>query len=362
VIPAVRHTASTATPDLFATVQSATPHFGTVFVEAALRIFQYSVSPGARMEFKDYYARLGLARTASPDEIKRAYRKLARKYHPDVSKETDAEAQFKEVAEAYEALKDPQRRTAYDAIGQRREGDPVSRPPPGWNSDFDFSNGTDRSAAMDHGDFFEALFGRAASGAAGGRAFTDTGGEDVHATLRIGLLESYRGGRRTVSLQVPTRNAQGIRSLQLRHLDVNIPKGIRDGQHLRLKGQGEPGHGAAPAGDLFLEVHFNPHRLYRLDGRDVYIELPVAPWEAALGASVTAPAPDGSVNLTIPSASSSGRKLRLRGKGLPGTPPGDLYAVLTIALPPADTEQSQAAYRTLASSFEGFDPRAPMEQ
>ena len=305
------------------------------------------------MEFKDYYARLGLTKAATQDEIKRAYRKLARKYHPDVSKEPDAEAQFKEVAEAYEALKDPEKRAAYDAVGQQHGGATDFRPPPGWNSGFEFSGGPGRATA-DHSDFFEALFGRANAAHAAG--------EDHHAKVQIDLLDAYRGGRRTVSLQVPTRDAQGNLSLQLRQLDVQVPKGIREGQHLRLKGQGGPGHGAAPAGDLYLEVHFKPDKLFRLDGRDVFVDLPVTPWEAALGASVTAPAPEGSVQLTIPAASSSGRKLRLRGKGLPGTPPGDLYAILSIALPPADDEPAQAAYRTLAGSFAGFDPRSTMER
>ena len=305
------------------------------------------------MEFKDYYARLGLARAATQDEIKRAYRKLARKYHPDVSKEPDAEAQFKEVAEAYEALKDPEKRAAYDAVGQQHGGARDFRPPPGWNSGFEFSGGPG-SGTADHSDFFEALFGRAAAAHAAG--------EDHHAKVLIDLLDAYRGGRRSVSLQVPTRDAQGVLSLQLRQLDVQIPKGIREGQHLRLKGQGGPGHGTAPAGDLYLEVHFRPDKLFRLDGRDVFVDLPVTPWEAALGATVTAPAPEGSVQLTIPGASSSGRKLRLRGKGLPGTPPGDLYAILSIALPPADDEPARAAYRTLAGSFAGFNPRSTMEQ
>jgi curved DNA-binding protein len=314
------------------------------------------------MEFKDYYARLGLEKSATSDEIKRAYRKLARKYHPDVSKEPDAEAQFKEVAEAYEALKDPEKRAAYDAVGSQHAGGTEFRPPPGWNSGFEFSDGAGTAADADYSDFFEALFGRGAAGMHRDRASAHAAGSDHHAKVQIDLQDSYRGGRRTIALQVPARDAQGHLTLQTRQLDVNIPKGVRDGQHLRLKGQGGPGHGSGPAGDLYLEVHFAPHRLFRVDGRDVYVDLPVAPWEAALGASVTVPTPDGSVQLTVPAGSQSGRTLRLRGKGLPGTPPGDFHAVLSIALPPAGTEAAQAAYQALARSFDGFDPRAALKE
>jgi curved DNA-binding protein len=314
------------------------------------------------MEFKDYYATLGLEKSATQDEIKRAYRKLARKYHPDVSKEPNAEAQFKEVAEAYEALKDPEKRAAYDAVGSQHAGGREFRPPPGWNSGFEFSDGAGTAADADHSDFFEALFGHRAPGMHRDRASAHAAGTDHHAKVQIDLLESYRGGRRTIALQVPTRDAEGHLSFQTRQLDVNIPKGVRDGQHLRLKGQGGPGYGSGPAGDLYLEVHFAPHRLFRVDGRDVYVDLPVAPWEAALGASITVPTPDGSVQLTIPAGSQSGRALRLRGKGLPGTPPGDFYAALSIALPPAGNDAAQAAYQALARSFDGFDPRAALKE
>ncbi len=310
------------------------------------------------MEFKDYYARLGVEKTATQDDIKRAYRKLARKYHPDVSKESNAEAQFKEVAEAYEALKDPERRAAYDAVGSEHGGEKEFRPPPGWDSGFEF-NGAGADADPGHSDFFEALFGRA--GMRGAEAAAHAHGEDHHAKVAIDLLDSYRGGKRTISLQSPVRDAQGHATLQSRQLEVNIPKGIRDGQHLRLKGQGSPGRGNGAAGDLYLEVHFNPHKLFHVDGRDVYIDVPVAPWEAALGATVTVPTPEGSVQLSIPPASPAGRTLRLRGKGLPGAPSGDLLAVLAIALPPADNETTQAAWRTLAGSFADFNPRISLE-
>jgi curved DNA-binding protein len=312
------------------------------------------------MEFKDYYARLGVEKKATQEDIKRAYRKLARKYHPDVSKESDAEAQFKEVAEAYEALKDPERRAAYDSVGSQRGGEKDFRPPPDWNKGFEFTGSG--ASGRDHSDFFEALFGQDAAGMRGRRAAPQAAGEDHHAKVQIDLLESFRGGRRTISLQVPTRDDAGQVSLQTRQLEVNIPKGVRSGQHLRLKGQGGPAHGTGPAGDLYLEISIAPHRLFRLEGRDIHIDLPVAPWEAALGASVTVPTPDGSVQLTIPAQSSSGRRLRLRGKGLPGSTPGDLYVALSICLPPAQSDAARAAYEAFRSSFEDFDPRAALAE
>ena len=334
------------------------------------------------MEFKDYYKTLGLARTASADEVKRAYRKLARKYHPDVSKEPDAEARFKEVAEAHEALHDPERRAAYDAMETRYRqgyGQEADRgdgggfnPPPGWASGFEFS-GADRGGfdgtgfnaddSAEHSAFFEQLFGRhgaAAQRGAGGPPRARAG-TDHHAKISLALADAYQGGERTLSLRMPQAGADGRMALVERVLVVNIPKGVRDGQQLRLAGQGGPASGAAPAGDLYLEIEILPHRWFRLDGRDVYLDLPVAPWEAALGASVTVPLPDGRIELTVPPGSNPGRKLRLKGKGLPSQPPGDFYVVLVVALPPADSDAAQQAYRTLAGNFADFDPRSALE-
>jgi len=307
------------------------------------------------MEFKDYYATLGVARSAKPEEIKRAYRKLARKYHPDVSKEPDAEARFKEVAEAYEALSDAERRAAYDDIGQGHDAGQAFTPPPGWNSGFEFSGQGGDDA--DHSAFFEALFGRAAGSGRSARAARPASGGDHHAKVQIDLQDAYRGGRRTITMHAPQRDAEGRTTMRERHLDVNIPKGVRSGQQLRLAGQGGAGQGGGPAGDLYLEIEFAPHPHFRVDGRDVFLDLPVAPWEAALGASITVPTPDGSVELTVPPGSQPGRRMRLKGQGLPSTPPGDLYVVLGVALPGADTVPAQEAYRTLASAFAGFDPR-----
>ncbi len=323
------------------------------------------------MEFKDYYATLGVEPTATPEAIKRAYRKLARKYHPDVSKEPDAEARFKAVAEAHEALIDAERRAAYDDIARRHASGRPFEPPPGWDSGYEFSGrGSDgragRQAAggadgRDFSDFFESLFGR--GGAEGlHRQTGGTGpGPDHHARLSIELLDAYQGARRTISLRRPTVDPSGQATLQEHQLEVDIPRGVRDGQHLRLAGQGGHGHGNSPAGDLYLEVHILPHPVFRLDGGDVYFDLPVTPWEAALGAEVRVPTPEGALQLSVPPGSSQGRKLRLKGRGLPGKTPGDLYAVLAISLPPPDSAAQQQAYRDLAQAFTAYNPRTALE-
>ena len=310
------------------------------------------------MQFKDYYEALGVEASAGEGEIKTAYRRLARKYHPDVSKEADAEARFKELAEAYEALNDDEKRAAYDDAVERHKNGQTFGAQPGRDSGYEFSGaGNEAADNFDHSDFFEALFGRRGGGARSARPQGPVAGGDHHARVQIDLLDAYRGGRRTITLRFPKRDEQGRVSMQDRQLEVNIPKGIREGQHLRLNGQGEAGFGDGPAGDLYLEIEFSAHPYFRVDGRDIYLDLPIAPWEAALGANVTAPTPDGSVELTVPAGSSAGRKLRLKGKGLPSVPPGDLYAVLSIALPPADGAPAQAAYRTLSAAFGSFDPR-----
>jgi curved DNA-binding protein len=310
------------------------------------------------MEFKDYYATLGVERTASPEEIKRAYRKLARKYHPDVSKEPDAEARFKEVAEAHEVLNDPEKRAAYDDVGQRYGRRDEFHPPPGWQGgDFEFSGrDADRHADMDFSDFFESLFGRSARGSAA-HGMRQAAGGDRHARIAIALPEAYRGARKTVTLRMPEIDAHGRATMHERQLEIQIPAGVREGQHLRLAGQGSPGAGGHPPGDLYLEIVFLPHPHFRVDQRDVYMDLPVAPWEAAVGADVVAPTPDGSVRITVPAGSRPGRRLRLRGKGLPGQPPGDLYAQLVVTAPPADTPAAAQAYAALAAAFPDFDPR-----
>jgi len=310
------------------------------------------------MKFKDYYQALGVAREASADDIKHAYRRLARKYHPDLNKEADAEARFKEIGEAYEVLKDPEKRAAYDDVGKRWQPG-AEQPPPDWDSGYEFRGGEDAFAAAggfggEHSDFFEALFGRHRAQT---RSRAPPRAQDHHAKVVIDLVDAYRGASRSIRLQMPTLDAQGHVTLRERTLDVAIPAGVREGQHLRLAGQGGPGFDGAPAGDLYLEIAFRAHARFRVDGRDVYLDLPVAPWEAALGAGVDVPLPDGSVvQLSVPAGSAQGRKLRLKGKGIPGKTPGDLYVVLQIAMPPAPDEAQRRAWDALAR-LHAFNPR-----
>ncbi len=312
------------------------------------------------MEYKDYYEILGVKKDASQDEIKKAYRKLARKYHPDVSKEPNADKRFKEIGEAYEVLKDPEKRAAYDRLGANWQAGQDFRPPPDWDAGFEFSGGGFTAGnAEDYSDFFELLFGKRPGSRHTRSKYTTfkSRGEDHRAKIFIDIEDSYRGSTRQISLQHPVVDPDGHVRLEERTLRVKIPKGIRPGQHIRLKGQGSPGIGGGPPGDLLLEVAFNPHPLYRVDGKDVYIDLPVAPWEAALGAKVKCPTPAGTVDLKIPPGSAQGTKLRLRGRGLPSKPPGDFYAVLQIVLPPADTERAKELYRKMEKEL-AFNPRA----
>lgn len=310
------------------------------------------------MQYKDYYKVMGLSRDAGQDDIKRAYRKLARKYHPDVSKEVDAEAKFKELGEAYEVLKDPEKRAAYDRLGANWKAGEDFRPPPNWDEGFEFRGGGvagDQAGA--YSDFFEQLFGRMGFGQASrGQQGFHARGQDSHAKIHIELEDSFRGAVRNISLSVPEINAQGQVQVKHRSLNVKIPKGIKPGQHIKLAGQGDPGLRGGQAGDLFLEIAFNNHPLYRVLDADVYLDLPVAPWEAALGATVKAPTPEGYVDLKIPPNSRAGSKLRLKGRGLPAPSPGDFFVVLQIALPPANTDKSRAAYQRMQQELD-FNPR-----
>ncbi len=310
------------------------------------------------MAKRDYYELLGVDRDADKDAIKKAYRKLARKYHPDVSKEPDAEARFKEVNEAYEVLKDPEKRAAYDQLGsQWRPGEEFT-PPPGWDAGFEFTGGgfTPGDAAQ-FSEFFESLFGRRPGWGGAQRAGFHVRGEDHHAKILVRLEDAYHGAARTVTLRVPEVGADGRVYNRTRNLSVKIPRGVTAGQTMRLAGQGGAGFGEGPAGDLYLEIELEPHPLFRVEGRDIYLDLPLAPWEAALGATVAAPTLGGSVDLKIPPGSQSGRKLRLKGRGLPGSPPGDQYVVLQIFTPPARTEEERALYRRMAEQMR-FDARS----
>lgn len=311
------------------------------------------------MKFRDYYDIMGLKRDATQDDIKRAYRKLARKYHPDVSKETDAEKKFKEVGEAYEVLKDPEKRAAYDQFGSNWKAGQDFNPPPDWDAGFEFSGGGFTSGnASDYSDFFEQLFGGGFGGARGAhRGGFHARGEDHHAKVMIDLEDAFQGVTRNISLRVPAMDAQGRVTTREHSLSVKIPKGIKQGQQIRLAGQGAPGMGGGGAGDLYLQVEFNPHAFYRVDGGDLYLDLPVSPWEAALGAQVKVPTPGGTVDLKIPAGSASGKKLRLKGRGIPAKTPGDLYVVLQIVVPAADNEQARKLYRDMEQQL-AFNPRA----
>lgn len=307
------------------------------------------------MEFKDYYKVMGVARDATEAQIKQAYRKLARKYHPDVSKEKDAEQRFKEVGEAYEVLKSPEKRAAYDRLGKDHRAGQDFRPPPNWDSGFEFSGaGPGRSS---YSDFFDSLFGAEARSARGD--FHPGRGEDHHAKVLLDLEAAMNGGARQFTLRMPEIDGEGRLTAKERTLNVQVPKGILAGQQIRLAGQGQPASGKGTPGDLYIEVEFQPHPLYRLDGRDLLLELPVAPWEAALGATVKTPTPGGEVDLKIPAGSHAGSKLRLKGRGVPANPPGDFYVVLQIALPAANDEKSKAAYAAMAAALP-FNPRASL--
>jgi len=338
------------------------------------------------MDFIDYYDVMGLKPSASDDEIKRTYRKLARKYHPDVSKEDDAETKFKELGEAYSVLKDKDKRAEYDELrtyAGSRPGD--FSPPPGWQpgrasgeqpgaTDWRQQHG---SSSADFSEFFREIFGdrsaagsqqRNGGGAAhgpydgrSGGARPDTfsvRGEDVETALSISLQDAFAGTSLPLSLSVPTWQADGSVRVDEKVLNVRIPKGVRSGQRIRLRGQGGPGIGEGDAGDLYIELTILPDKQFQLDGRDVTLVLPIMPWEAALGAEVMVPTLGGDVKLRIPERSRGGRKLRLAGRGLPGSPAGHQYVVLRVDFPLPETEEQQALYREMSRLWAHDDPRA----
>lgn len=330
------------------------------------------------MDFKDYYETLGVTSGATADEIKKAYRKLARKYHPDVSKEPDAVTRMTALNEANAVLSDPEKRAAYDRLAQEPRPQPGQdfRPPPHWDAGFEFSDGAGRQGGQsgprgpggaqgDYSDFFEQLFGRSARarGGPGRAAQTEAShpqpGTDHHARIELDLADAYQGAERTLTLQSAHQADDGSLARDERSLVVKIPQGVREGQLIRLAGQGSPGWGGAPAGDLFLEVLFKPDPRWRAEGRDVIQPLMVTPWEAALGTSVEVGTPGGSViEVTVPAGWKAGRKLRLKGRGIPGKLPGDLFLELHMALPPAATDAERAAYAALAQAFPHYNPRA----
>ena len=308
------------------------------------------------MEYKDYYAALGVSPDAPLDEIKRAYRALARKFHPDINTSAGAEERFKEVSEAYEALKDPEKRAAYDQLGRNYKAGQDFRPPPDWGAGFEHREHYSEADTAAFSDFFETLFGRARADGHGQRGDFQMRGRDHQARVLIDLEDAYTGATRSLTLRAAELGADGRVAMKNRTLNVRIPKGVRQGQLIRLAGQGDPGMGEAPAGDLYLEVAFNPHSHYRVDNADVHLDLPVTPWEAALGGKVKTPTPAGPVDLTIPAGSRQGRVLRLKGRGIPGKTAGDLFVALQIALPAADSDAAKALYREMADTL-AFNPR-----
>ena len=301
------------------------------------------------MKFKDYYQVLGVARDATTAELKRAYRKLARRYHPDVSEEPEAEARFKEINEAYEALKDPERRRAYDQLGNNYRAGESFDPPPGWSATrdsyhFDFGGENDG-----FGEFFDAIFGGARAGRNGrGERFRMRGG-DRHAQATVSLEDAYAGAEQTV--EIPGEGAPP------RRLKVRIPRGVTEGQQIRLVGQGMMGYGGEAAGDLYLEIRFAPHRRFRAEGKNVHSVLPITPWEAALGAKVNVPTLGGDVAVTLKPGAQSGHKLRLNGRGLPGEPPGDQIVELLLTMPSVDTDEKRALFEKMRDTM-AFNPRS----
>lgn len=314
------------------------------------------------MEFKDYYKILGVSKTADTAEIKRAYRKLARKYHPDVSKESDAENKFKEVNEAWEVLQDPQKRAHYDQLSQGgwQGGQPFGAGRGGFHPQGD--GGFSSVSEEEFSDFFNSIFGgmggfsQAGPGHARRQQPFRQAGRDLHTKVQIPLKTAYAGGVQTLSLQVPTVAASGQTMTQTKQLNVKIPPGVSDGSQIRLKGQGGEGMQGAPNGDLYIEVTIAPDPIYTLKQHDLYVKCPITPWEAALGASITVPTLGGPVNLKVPPGAKSNQKLRLKGRGMQSHPPGDQYVVLEIMNPPVTSEEDKAIFKEMSEKMP-FNPR-----
>jgi curved DNA-binding protein len=296
------------------------------------------------MKYSDYYAALGVERGASAEEIKKAYRRLAQKYHPDVSKEPEAEARFKEIAEAYQTLKDPEKRAAYDELGQRPQGEEF-RPPPDWARQhgggaegFSFDD-------LDFGDLF-SRFNRGAGGGASGRGSMP--GQDFEIPAEISIEDAFNGTTLELQLSMPEFDGAQMRRVP-HHVKARIPPGATDGQRLRLPGKGGKGFNGGRAGDLYLDITLKPHPRYRAAGHDLFVDLPLAPWEAALGASVEVQTPGGPVNLKVRAGTSSGQKLRLAGRGLPRPrgAAGDLFAVVQVVVPAELSDRERELYEEL---------------
>lgn len=312
------------------------------------------------MDTPEYYATLGVGKDATQDDIKKAYRRLARKYHPDVSKQEDAGRKMAQINEANDVLSDPQKRSVYDQIGHRawiqgaRSAEDV-RPPPGWRGQGAASHGN----TEDFNEFFQDIFARGGRGQSGAGEHTRSGwpGQDIHADISISLADAYKGTTRSLQLQSAKVDARGRLVPEPRTLEVRIPAGVSQGQLIRLKGQGEPGIGQGQPGDLYLRINIEPQGRTQVVGRDVHMPLIVTPWEAALGADLPVSTPTGRVNVTVPAGSVARRKLRLRGQGIPGSRPGDIMLEIEIAMPSAVTPAQKSAWEALAKAYPGFNPR-----
>jgi curved DNA-binding protein len=304
------------------------------------------------VNYKDYYKIMDVDKAASQDDIKKSYRKLARKFHPDVSKEKDAESRFKDINEAYEVLRDKEKRAAYDQLGNDwQAGQSGFTPPPNWQEQFHHSHGDFNTAEQsDFSDFFESLFGRGFSSSRGSertRQARQSQGQHSHAKILIDLQDTYIGATRSFTLRDQGVNKHGQRQENERTLKVKIPKGIKAGQKIRLQKQGEAGFSGGESGDLYIEIGFNPSPLFIVEGADITTELAISPWQAALGDKIKVPTPTGNIDLTLPKLSSSGSKMRLKGRGIPSKMPGDFFVKLKIALPKSLTDEEQALYQQL---------------
>jgi curved DNA-binding protein len=317
------------------------------------------------MDFKDYYKILGVKKNATADQIKKEYRKLARKYHPDVSKDDDAEQKFKDIAEAYEVLKDPEKRKAYDQFGsnwkagqQQQQNQSQYQQTQGteYGSDAGFDFGGGYGDAGQYSDFFESLFGGDQRRRRSTRQVFRQKGGDVNASITIPLEVTYHGATRLISFEIPSILSDGQIVNKKVSLNVKIPKGIKNGQKIRLAGQGAPGYNGGDAGDMYIKIEIEKHRIFNFEGADIYLNLPIAPWEAALGSSVNVPTPTGTIKLKIPAGSSQGKKLRVKGKGIPAKITGDMYVVINIVLPPASNDKARKVYEEMKEL--NFNPRA----
>jgi curved DNA-binding protein len=319
------------------------------------------------MEYKDYYKIMGLERNASTDDIKKSYRKLARKYHPDVSKETNAEEKFKSLGEAYEVLKDPQKRAAYDQLGANWQAGQEFKRPQGWGYDgAGMGGGAGPQGFGDVSDFFESLFGGGGGmGGMGGRGRRQSRqdfaspGEDFNGKLQITLEDAFQGASREVNIPITEIDHNGQRYNRQHTLRVKIPAGVKSGQRIRLAGQGGAGANGGKKGDLYLEIDIVKNNTFDLMGNDVYVTLPIAPWEAVLGATVPVPTLNGKVELKIPPNSQGGQQMRLKGRGMPGATAGDQYVILKIIIPAPLSDKAKTLFQELAAEVK-TDPRVKM--